>query len=79
MTKWLSTTLAPKIRVNAISPGGILRNQSKDFIVKYSSKVPLQRMAKEQDLMGAFIFLATDMSLYITGQTIKVDGGWGIS
>ena len=36
-------------------------------------------MAKEQDLMGAFIFLATDMSLYITGQTIKVDGGWGIS
>tara|TARA_Y100000589_G_C27198381_1_gene648154 strand:- start:6417 stop:7220 length:804 start_codon:yes stop_codon:yes gene_type:complete len=79
LTRWLSTTLAPKIRVNAISPGGILRNQSKNFIEKYSSKAPLKRMANEEDLIGAFTFLSTDMSLYVTGQTLKIDGGWGLS
>ena len=79
LTKWLSTTLAPKIRVNAISPGGILRNQSKKFVEKYSSKAPLKRMASEEDFIGAFTFLSTDMSLYVTGQTLKVDGGWGLS
>tara|TARA_A100001388_G_C28741938_1_gene487347 strand:- start:504 stop:1331 length:828 start_codon:yes stop_codon:yes gene_type:complete len=79
LTKWLSTTLAPDIRVNAISPGGILRNQNKFFINKYSSKVPLGRMAIEEDFIGAFAFLASDMSLYMTGQTLKVDGGWAIS
>lgn len=79
LTRWLSTTLAPKIRVNAISPGGILRNQSKKFIEKYSSKAPLKRMANEEDFIGAFTFLSTDMSLYVTGQTLKIDGGWGLS
>lgn len=79
LTRWLSTTLSPSIRVNAISPGGILRNQSKNFITKYSSKVPLERMANEDDFIGAFAFLASDMSLYMTGQTLKIDGGWGIS
>ena len=79
LNRWLATTLAPKIRVNAISPGGIFRNQSKSFLKKYSSKVPLGRMAKEEDFVGAFAFLASDMSLYMTGQTLKIDGGWAIS
>ena len=79
LTRWLATTLAPKIRVNAISPGGILRSQSKKFIEKYSAKAPLKRMATEEDLIGAFTFLSTDMSLYVTGQTLKIDGGWGLS
>jgi len=79
LTRWLSTTLAPNIRVNSISPGGILRNQSENFINKYSSKVPLGRMANEEDFIGAFAFLSSDMSLYMTGQTLKIDGGWGIS
>ena len=62
-----------------LSPGGILRNQSKIFIEKYSSKAPLKRMANEEDFIGAFTFLSTDMSLYVTGQTLKIDGGWGLS
>jgi len=77
LTRWLSTTLSPSVRVNSISPGGILRDQPKKFIYSYKRKTPLNRMAKEEDLIGAFAFLATDASNYITGQNIIVDGGWG--
>jgi len=78
LTRWLSTTLAPNVRVNAISPGGIFRNQPDEFVKKYSSRTPLNRMATENDFRGAIAFLATDMSRYVTGQIISVDGGWGV-
>ena len=78
LTRWLSTTLAPNVRVNAISPGGIFRNQPDEFVKKYSSRTPLNRMATENDFRGAIAFLATDMSQYVTGQIISVDGGWGV-
>ncbi len=76
LTKWLSSTLAPKIRVNAIAPGGIFRNQPPTFVKKYLNKTPLRRMAKEQDIIGPILFLASNMSSYVTGQTIIVDGGY---
>ncbi|MDB3982313.1 SDR family oxidoreductase [Candidatus Pelagibacter sp.] len=75
LTKWMAKTLAPKIRVNSVSPGGIKRTQSKRFIKKYIKKVPLGRMANETDVVNAVIFLASDMSSYVTGQNIIVDGG----
>jgi NAD(P)-dependent dehydrogenase (short-subunit alcohol dehydrogenase family) len=78
LTRWLSTTLAPNVRVNAISPGGIFRNQPAEFVKRYSSRTPLSRMATENDFRGAIAFLATDMSRYVTGQVISVDGGWGV-
>jgi NAD(P)-dependent dehydrogenase (short-subunit alcohol dehydrogenase family) len=78
LTRWLSTTLAPNVRVNAISPGGIFRNQPEEFVKRYSSRTPLKRMATESDFRGAIAFLATDMSRYVTGQVISVDGGWGV-
>ncbi len=78
LTKWLATTLAPNIRVNSISPGGILREQPKKFIDRYSNKTPLQRMCNEDDLCGAIGFLSTNLSQYVTGQNLYVDGGWSI-
>ena len=60
---------------NSISPGGIKRNQPKKFIKQYVEKVPLRRMANEKDVINSVIFLASDMSNYITGQNIVVDGG----
>jgi hypothetical protein len=45
---------------------------------KYSSKTPLNRMATENDFQGAIAFLATDLSKYVTGQVLSVDGGWGV-
>ena len=78
LTKWLSKSLSPKIRVNSISPGGILRNDiPKKFIKAYIKKTSLKRMASEKDFRGIILLLASEASSYITGQNIIVDGGWG--
>ena len=76
LTRWLATTLAPAIRVNCISPGGVLRGQPEGFIRRYEQRTPLRRMAVEDDMRGAVAFLATDMSGYCTGHDLVVDGGW---
>jgi NAD(P)-dependent dehydrogenase (short-subunit alcohol dehydrogenase family) len=76
LTNWLSTTLAPHVRVNAMSPGGVWRNQPAEFVERYSQRTPLGRMAIEEDFKGVALFLASDLSSYITGQNIVVDGGW---
>lgn len=78
LTRWLATTLAPKVRVNSVVAGGIQRNQPKEFIEKYSKGVPLSRMAVESDLVGPILFLLSEMSSYITGESLHVDGGRGI-
>jgi len=77
-TRWLATTLAPKIRVNAISPGGVFRNQPDVFVERYAQRTPLKRMATEDDFRGAVAFLSSDLSRYVTGHNLAVDGGWGV-
>ena len=78
LTRWLATTIAPNVRVNAISPGGIFRNQPESFIKSYEGKTPLGRMATEDDFRGAVAYLASDLSKYVTGHNLLVDGGWGV-
>ncbi|MDB2615893.1 SDR family oxidoreductase [Luminiphilus sp.] len=78
LTRWLSTTLAPNVRVNAISPGGIFRNQHEKFVERYVQRTPMARMAHEGDFRGSVAYLASDMSGYVTGQVLRVDGGWGV-
>jgi len=78
LTRWLACTLAPEVRVNAISPGGVARDQPESFVSKYVARTPMQRMAVEDDFRGAAAFLASDASAYVTGQILRVDGGWGI-
>lgn len=77
-TRWLSTTLGPEIRVNSISPGGIIRNQPVEFVNRYEARTPIGRMATEDDFRGAIAYLASDLSRYVTGQNLIVDGGWGV-
>ncbi|GFE51048.1 short-chain dehydrogenase [Roseobacter cerasinus] len=76
LTRWLSTVLAPEVRVNAISPGGISRGQPDVFVDRYTARTPLERMGREEDLKGAIAYLASDLSAYVTGQNLMVDGGW---
>jgi NAD(P)-dependent dehydrogenase (short-subunit alcohol dehydrogenase family) len=63
------------VRVNAISPGGVLGGQDDEFLRKYCARVPLGRMAEPADLTGPLVFLASDASRYVTGQELRVDGG----
>ena len=76
LTRYLATLLAPDVRVNAVSPGGVWRNQPEPFHKAYVSRTPLQRMATEEDLKGAIAYLASDLSAYVTGHNLVVDGGW---
>lgn len=76
LTRWLATALAPKIRVNAITLGGVFRNHKEPFLSRYKHRTPLKRMASEEDLKGAVAYLASDLSSYVTGQNLVVDGGW---
>ena len=76
------------IRVNAVAPGfidtrmalmedGRHEHEQEDFRTHYieAGRIPLRRPGKSEDCAGAFVFLLSDLSLYITGQTICVDGG----
>ncbi len=78
MTKWLASVLAPDVRVNAISPGGVFRDQPEAFVQRYIDKTPMGRMATESDVVGSMIFLASELASYLTGQNIVVDGGFTI-
>jgi 2-dehydro-3-deoxy-D-gluconate 5-dehydrogenase len=70
------------ILVNAIGPGWVKTElteplqQDRERYAEITNRIPLGRWADPEDLMGAAVFLASDASDYITGQTIFVDGGW---
>lgn len=76
LMRYLSTVLAPRVRVNAITPGGVSRGQPELFQERYNAKTPLDRMAVEEDLKGAVAYLASDLSAYVTGHNLVIDGGW---
>jgi len=75
LTRWLANTLAPKTRVNSITLGGIFRNQPKSFVKKYKNKTPLKRMGIEKDVNGAILYLSSNLSNYVTGANLVIDGG----
>jgi NAD(P)-dependent dehydrogenase (short-subunit alcohol dehydrogenase family) len=79
LTKYLSAHLAPHgVRVNALSPGGVLGGQDPEFRRKFCERVPLGRMATAEDLRGPLLFLASRASAYVTGINLMVDGGFTV-
>ncbi len=76
MTKFLSTHLAPNIRVNCVAPGGVQHDQNEAFVKKYSDLTPLKRMMKKNELNGLIEYLTSTKSSYVTGATYIIDGGW---
>jgi NAD(P)-dependent dehydrogenase (short-subunit alcohol dehydrogenase family) len=79
LTKYLAAHWGPYgVRVNALSPGGVLGGQDAEFRRKFCDRVPLGRMAEHQDLTGPLIFLASPASAYVTGIELRVDGGFTV-
>ena len=83
MTRALSTEWSPNgIRVNAIGPGYFRTDlteafyQNDDWQAAMLGKIPMNRFGDLKDLAGAAIFLASDASVYVTGQILYVDGGY---
>jgi len=81
--KTLALELAAyNINVNMIAPGRIKTRMTKDIFQDQNLKkstlrcIPMKRFGLPSDLIGAVFFLASDMSNYMTGQTIVIDGGW---
>lgn len=66
------------IRVNVVSPGGVLDevHQNPSFIERYSAKSPLRRLGKPEEMAPAVSFLLSDEASFITGHNLMVDGGW---
>jgi 3-oxoacyl-[acyl-carrier protein] reductase/7-alpha-hydroxysteroid dehydrogenase len=80
ITKSLSRELAKYgIRVNAVAPGitetDMVKVLPKEVIEPLIKTIPLGRIGKPEDVANAFVFLASDMASYITGDIISVDGG----
>jgi len=77
LSKFFSTHWAGAgIRVNTLSPGGVLGGQDERFKAKYGARVPLRRMAEADDLKGPLVFLASHASSYVTGHELRVEGGF---
>lgn len=79
-TKSLSKEVAPlNIRVNAIAPGFIdtdmIKNMDQKFFDKNKAAIGMRRLGKPEDVARVALFLASDLSEYVTGQVIGVDGG----
>lgn len=76
ITKYIATYWAKQgIRANTLCPGGVFNNHPDDFVEKISELIPMGRMAKRDEYKAAIIFLASDASSYMTGQTLIIDGG----
>lgn len=80
LTQKLAYDLAPHgIRVNALCPGPIETDMSKQWTPEYREKVfsaiPLHRLGKGEDVANAAVFLASEMSAFIVGESININGG----
>jgi NAD(P)-dependent dehydrogenase (short-subunit alcohol dehydrogenase family) len=76
LTRYLAAYWGTKgVRVNSVSPAGVYRDHDPGFVKKFSTILPMARMAQPQEFKGVIAFLASDASSFVTGTNIMVDGG----
>lgn len=82
LTKSFAKALAPNIRVNAVAPSSVDTDMTTgagpEVIEKFNQMSALKRIFKPEELANAILFLASDESSFITGQTLVVDGGYSL-
>jgi len=77
LTKYIAVYWAKAgVRANLMGLGGVFNNQDDQFMEGYCAKVPMGRMAKEDEYNGTVVYLMSDAASYVTGTTIMLDGGW---
>jgi NAD(P)-dependent dehydrogenase (short-subunit alcohol dehydrogenase family) len=83
LTAVAAVELAPAIRVNCVAPGFIATEASDAMIAAgaldgagIERRTPLGRLGAVEDVTGAVLFLCSDESRFVTGETLRVDGGW---
>lgn len=77
LTRFLAGYYGPSgVRCNCLALGGLFSGQPEEFIKQYKKATFLGRMAKEDDIKGMIVYLASDASAYTTGAVIPIDGGY---
>jgi 3-oxoacyl-[acyl-carrier protein] reductase len=80
LAKSIAQELGPKgIRANAVAPGFIITAMTEqlpeEVRAEWMKKIPLRRGGQVEDIANVCLFLASDMSSYVSGQVIQIDGG----
>lgn len=77
LTKYLAVHYAKdQFTFNSVSPGGVMRQQSEDFLQNYKLKNPQERLAKDDEIASVVKFLAVEAPRHLNGEDILVDGGF---
>lgn len=79
LSRYLASYWAAKgVRVNMITPHGVWNNHEEQFEKNFANFSPMQRLSYNHEVASALVYLLSDASSYVTGDNMKVEGGWTV-